>query len=143
MAVRDGKKVCASILSKVGQNKERILILFVWVFRRVACFCCESKFCNAIVKLFISLTGLDRILLCGYFFRDWWTNVLLETLFWLWKFWSCSRTTFNCFCYNFILLFFIIELLWFLGWLFRWRYFFFKKLIFLLILVKIINLIVI
>jgi hypothetical protein len=143
MAVRDGKKVCASILSKVGQNKERILILFVWVFRRITCFCCESKFCNAIVKLFICLTGLDRILLCGYFFRDWRTNVLLETLFRLWKFWSCSRTTFNCFCYNFILLFFIIELLWFLGWLFRWRYFFFKKLIFLLILVKIINLIVI
>lgn len=143
MAVRDGKKVCASILPKVRQNKERILILFVRVFRRITCFCCECKFCNAIVKLFICLTGLDRILLCGYFFRDWRTNVLLETLFRLWKFWSCSRTTFNCFCYNFILLFFIIELLWFLGWLFRWRYFFFKKLIFLLILVKIINLIVI
>ena len=59
MAVSYCKKMSSAILTKMRKNQERVLISFIRIFWRVSRFSSKRKFCNAVIKLFTSLSRLD------------------------------------------------------------------------------------
>lgn len=65
VAVRNREEVRPSVLSKMRQDQEGVLIGFVWILRRIASFGGECKLCYTIVKLLTRLPWLDGVLILG------------------------------------------------------------------------------
>ena len=82
MSISYSKKVSTSIFTKMRKNKERVLVCFVWIFRRITCLCCKSKLSHAVIKLFTSLPWLHRRIRCSCCYLFWyWCSHIMTNIF--------------------------------------------------------------
>lgn len=62
MAVCHCEEVRPPILAQMRQYQEAVLVDLVRILRAESCFGGEGEFCNAVIELFVGLSGLHSVL---------------------------------------------------------------------------------